>query len=92
MGNHSGRLKQHGARAFCNERWPRELTALHSSASCNVNMQLSVGCAHCLCSLSLWERAGVRVPRCRKKPLTLTLSRGEREQKGPVKINVTVYS
>ena len=24
--------------------------------------QLSAGCAHCLCSLSLWERAGVRVP------------------------------
>jgi hypothetical protein len=52
---------------------------------------LSVGCTECLCSLSLWERAGVRGPRYRKKPLTLILSQKERGQKGPVKINVTVY-
>src|SRR5262249_46362698 len=33
------------------------------------------------CSLSLWERAGVRVPTgLGTKPLTLTLSRGEREK------------
>jgi hypothetical protein len=54
-------------------------------------MNLSIGRANCLCSLSLWERAEVRVPKCRKKPLTLTLSWGERGQKGPVKINVTVH-
>ena len=38
-------------------------------------MSLSVGCDTCLCSLSLWERTGVRVPSVSLKPLTLTLSR-----------------
>src|SRR5262245_6063394 len=41
-------------------------------------MSLTIFCASSLCSLSLWERAGVRVPRAHEKPLTLTLSRGER--------------
>src|SRR5215471_9192131 len=40
-------------------------------------MNLSVVCANCLCSLSLWERARVSISRCRQKPLTLTLSQGE---------------
>ena len=55
-------------------------------------MNLSVGCANCLCSLSPWERVGVRVlwPEL-KTPLTLTLSQGERGKKVPVKMNVTMH-
>jgi len=39
--------------------------------------------AGCAFSLSLWERAGVRVPTGLAKPLTLTLSQRERGKKGP---------
>jgi hypothetical protein len=44
----------------------------------NANMNMTVFCANGLRSLSLRERAGVRVLKLRKKPLTLTLSRRER--------------
>jgi hypothetical protein len=54
-------------------------------------MHLTVFCTNGLCSLSLRERAGVRVPRSRKKLLTLTLSQGERGQMVPVKIDLTMY-
>jgi hypothetical protein len=50
--------------------------------SITVNLLDNAGCAF---SLSLRERAGVRVPKLRKKPLTLTLSQGERGKKGPLK-------
>jgi len=39
--------------------------------------------AGCAFSLSLWERAGVRVPTGLAKPLTLTLSQRERGKQGP---------
>jgi len=54
-------------------------------------MNLTVFCTTGLCSLSPRERAGVRVPKRRKKPLTLSLSQRERGKKVPVKINLTTY-
>jgi hypothetical protein len=51
-------------------------------------MYLTVFCASGLCSLSLRERAGVRVPSVREKPLTLPLSQRER---GPDGINMTKH-
>ena len=55
-------------------------------------MNLTVCCTPGLCSLSLRERAGVRgLLAWTENPLTLTLSQGEREQKVPVKINLTAY-
>ena len=53
-------------------------------------MHLTVFYRSGICSLSLRERAGVRVPKLRKKPLTLTFSLGERGKKGSVKINETM--
>ena len=47
-----------------------------------------------LCSLSLRERAGVRVREQGRNAwgtLTLTLSQGERGKKVPVIMNVTMY-
>jgi len=43
-------------------------------------MNITVYWANGLRFLSLRERAGVRVPKLRKKPLTLTLSRGRGER------------
>ena len=58
----------------------------------NINMNLTVCGANCLCSLSLRERVGVRgLSAWDEDPLTLTLSQGERGKKVPVKINLTVY-
>src|SRR5215471_9864440 len=54
-------------------------------------MHLMVCCASGLCSLSFRERAEVRVPGDRKKPLTLPLSQRERGQTVQVKINVTMH-
>jgi len=56
-------------------------------------MNLTVFCTNGLHSLSLWERAGVRVRMADHAwgTLTLTLSQGERGKKVPVKMNVTMY-